>query len=123
MTLSTQLDTLDLVFAKYEKGLNGLDHIPIVSTGSGILRMLASKIMVAVFAILAIVFFIGSLIAHQEEYKMGALRCFHYVGHGLANQLRGSIALLPLINLALIPYDNKYRLFYPAEFLRTSQPN
>ncbi len=98
--------------AKAELLLNPIDRIPFASSYSGMLRYLAGLVQLAAGAVFAYlksveIFLTTSKGSIRPAIEQGAL----YSLHGIANMLRGMIALLPGVNLLLWVYDKQIGRF------------
>lgn len=106
--------------ARVEQAINPIDRIPFIGSFSGIIRIIAGAVEIvaaAAFAYLKATYVLltkwGTI---GKALKEGGI----YALHGLANILRGTVAMLPGANLVLlVVYDYKLgRLNYPQEKLR-----
>lgn len=102
--MSIEFDQMNQLLTSFEKGLNVVGYVPIVSTISGSVRLAYGKLE-AIVAIAAIAFhFMAGLIGIEgSAEKLRA--AVPYVLHGFANMGRGLVEILPFINLTCYLYD------------------
>ncbi len=110
------IKSVDNHIAKLEQFFNPIDCIPFFGSYTGMIRILAGSVQIiagVIFGLFKAIF--SSNRRYLEAFKQGYI----YSLHGAANVLRGSIAMLPGINLILFIHD-KYlgRMNYPEETLR-----
>lgn len=113
---------LDRTLSTLEHGFNIAGYIPILSSGSGVLRAVLGKIEVigaiAVAALIAVkALFNPDAYARDAEIKKAVEVLVTYSLHGVANIFRGIIEIVPLLSLATcLPYDiSGNRFTYPLE--------
>ncbi len=107
------------IAAHGELELNRVSYIPIVSTYTGIgrvilgLNLTISGIAKGVFAVLTDNF-------RNGEYSMRTLKGFSFVPHGIANILRGALEVIPVVsNITMKIYDSVIPRFkYDLEYNR-----
>lgn len=105
------------VIASGELLLNKVDRIPFFGSFPGMIRILAGVVQTIagiVFAYLRSIYFAlsSSSFKIKEAIQDGTIHMIH----GLANVMRGAIAMLPVINLTLAFYDYQLgRYNYPDE--------
>lgn len=120
---------LNNILGKTEHAFNVLGWVPVLSSASGAIRIIAGKVQLV--AALALAFFqkISGLIFQKKSYIELSNHSFDYVKHGIANICRGYLETIPLIgNVSLFVYDllpdsrMKYEeenpLFTPSRELR-----
>lgn len=105
------------VIASAEKLLNVVDRVPFFGSFPGMIRILAGMVQTIagiIFAYLKSIYLAltYSSFKIKEAIEEGTV---HFI-HGLANIMRGAIAMLPVVNLSLAFYDYKLgRYNYPDE--------
>lgn len=111
------MHTIENAVASCEKMLNPMDWIPFVSSFSGMVRILAGIVEIAASAAFIYLKSTHQLLTTPQGrigfvFEEGAI----YFTHAVANMIRGAIAMLPGVNMALCVYDHKIgRLVYPLE--------
>ena len=105
-------DSLELTESKLEHAANMVGHVPLLSTFSGGMRLAGSVIQAKAGLIGAIASTLGSAIGamtgHENLRDNGlyaAGKSLEQIGHGIGNAVRGSVEVIPIINLLTIPYD------------------
>ena len=122
MTAFTAANHLDQNLASFEKALNVLGYIPIVSSVTGFVRVQYGKFEVVASIAVAAFKFIASLFARSDaqraQLEMESVQALTYIKHGLANFARGMVEMIPFVNLIMIAHDRIYdRLRYPTEVI------
>lgn len=99
------MNTVENYVAKVEQLVNPVDWVPFLSSYSGMVRILAGAVEIAasiVFAAYKMDHVVWNQIGNQSDVLA---QTFVYALHGLANIVRGSIAMLPGLNLSLYFHD------------------
>ncbi|MBX7065755.1 MAG: hypothetical protein K1X28_00850 [Parachlamydiales bacterium] len=105
--------------ATVEQFINPIDRVPFFASFSGMVRILAGAVQAIAGIVFAYLKSIFSLFTKSNEkirhaINLGTIHCIH----GLANVVRGAIAMIPVVNLVLAFYDYKMGRFnYPDETL------
>ena len=92
--------------AKIEQLINPLDWVPIVSSFSGMVRILAGEIQILAGAIFAAMKILSIMLTAKGNYWQAIGQGLNYSIHGAGNMVRGAIAMLPPLNMTLFIYDN-----------------
>jgi hypothetical protein len=112
--------SLDSSLEKFEHALNIAGYVPLVSSVSGVIRAVLGKIEViggiATGAILAIAALFNPHASQRHaQLNKAAEVAVKYSLHGVANLLRGTIEVFPLLSLVTcLPYDlmgNRFSYF------------
>ena len=107
------MNLVDNILAKTEQFFNPIDKIPIATSFTGMIRILAGGVEVVagiVFGTLSALF--SSSTYQKQAFKQGCI----YSLHGIGNIARGSICMIPFVNISLYLYDAKIgRMNYPNE--------
>lgn len=119
MTFLLTKEKMIKILAKSETALNLIGYIPVISSMSGLVRMVGGKIQALIgFFVAAFSLFT----AFKSVNKFRALLIFRigleHLLHGICNLIRGSIETVPLLSLVLcLPYDHllKKRFKYSSE--------
>ena len=94
--------------AKAEQTLNPIDWIPFIASYSGMVRILAGAVEIAVAAIFAYIAVARIVMAgRRDSFKRIFKEVNYYSFHGALNIGRGALAMLPIANLLLALYDWK----------------
>lgn len=105
--------------ARAEQLLNPVDWVPYAASFSGMIRILAGGVEVHAAVAYTAVKIVEILLTGRGRYFNAFVKGFNYALHGLGNILRGAIAMLPWVNLALFFHDNYLgRMNYPEETMR-----
>ena len=113
-------ETLDQGFAKLESGLNSIGYIPVVSTISGAGRFCYGKYQLIAAIACGVFIAFSSCVAADKSRRLGEAVdiVWEYGVHGVGNMIRGSVEILPLVNLLCIAYDRTgMRMNYRFEHL------
>lgn len=108
--LATPTQTLDTRLERFERFLNKVGYIPLVSSFSGGVRIYYGIIESICAVVIGALKFIASLFRSDtnERYilETEAAYSLYYVEHGLANIGRGIVESIPFVNLFCIAYDH-----------------
>lgn len=106
--------------ARAEQLLNPVDWIPYVACYSGMVRILAGAVQIVAGIIFAYLKIVHNLLSSKRARICQAIeQGYFYSLHGVANILRGAIAIFPGLNLLLLLHDQKLGRFnYPQEQVR-----
>lgn len=105
--------------AHAEQQLNPIDWVPLASTFSGLLRILAGAVEVAAGIVFPLLKILHILLTNRGSYCDAIPKGCLYSIHGVANIARGVIALIPGVNLLLFIHDKHLgRMNYPEETMR-----
>lgn len=111
---------IDNYIAKAERILNPIDWVPLISSYSGMIRILSGLVETVASAIFTYIKMVHALLTTAKGEIGSALRDgLIYFTHGIVNIGRGACAMIPGINLLLCVYDNKIcaRFNYPKEIV------
>jgi hypothetical protein len=110
--------SVDRFLAQCETTLNLIDYVPIISSYSGALRILAGVVEIAAGAAFVSLEIIHALLQDSNYPFLKSWNGIAYCLHGLGNIIRGLIAIFPGINLSLVLYDYKIgRMNYRHEIV------
>lgn len=113
------MKTVENYAARLEQLLNPIDYIPYVSTFSGVARFVAGLIEIVAAGVFAAYRAMRVLFTNKGCFFNVFERAFIYTLHGMANMVRGAIAIYPWWNLLLVVHDFKLGRFnYPEEDVR-----
>jgi len=104
-TTQNIFNNLEKGFVVAESALNTAGYIPLVSSVSGGIRGTIGALQFQIGLLSALGFGIAAAVSDSEEYSEIAGRSLHYAAHGVGNNLRGTVEVIPVINLLTILYD------------------
>jgi hypothetical protein len=106
--------------ATVEQCFNPIDRVPFIGSFTGMVRILAGAVQTIAGVIFAYLKSYYLLFTHSK-HKIGEAinEGLIYALHGLANMIRGAIAMIPVLNTSLATYDYTMGRFnYPDEILQ-----
>jgi hypothetical protein len=116
------MNYIDNYLARTEQLLNPVDWIPYASSFSGMVRILTGGVETIAGMALAYIRLTGALFEKNWKWRWKAElnEGLTYSFHGLANMIRGAIAMCPGLNLVLFFHDQQLGRFnYPFEKIRS----